>query len=257
MRTSVSLLAKIVLVAGVASASVAQEVGHLTVEGTEFVLSRGTASTLRSAALIGAVLKMRLDGRDASMRIDAVISDREAVGGAVWLHDFQVRYADGNWRPLCRPDIKGKTLGIPLPDGRGGFTLTCTSGAEAKCVRFGYRSWMTMSDGTPLRDVHRACIHMVRADYGGDDRPSTRDGTVIDIFDPWGIQKADNSPEQAFEAGWGPDGAVCVHHPRIAKNITLAALEDRYPHLRGRTGTVCTEVFALAHGALVMNRSTP
>ena len=28
--------------------------------------------------------------------------------------------------------------------------LTCTGGAEGKCVRFGYRPWETLPDGTPM-----------------------------------------------------------------------------------------------------------
>ena len=38
---------------------------------------------------------------------------------------------------------------------------------------------------------------------------------------------------------------------------TLAELEVLYPALRGRTGAICTEEFARAHGALVFNRSRP
>ena len=80
---------------------------------------------------------------------------------------------------------------------------------------------------------------------------------MIDVFDPQGIQVADASPDLAFEAGWSPDGAVCIHHVRVKENITLAALEEKYPRLKGRTGAICTEEFARANGALVLNRSRP
>jgi hypothetical protein len=48
-----------------------------------------------------------------------------------------------------------------------------------------------------------------------------------------------------------------VHHPRVAEKVTLAELKARYPQLRGRTGAICTEEFARAHGALIFNRSRP
>jgi hypothetical protein len=60
-----------------------------------------------------------------------------------------------------------------------------------------------------------------------------------------------------FEAGWSPDGAVCVRHVRVKENTSLAALEEKYPQLKGRTGNICTEVFARAHGAILFNRSSP
>jgi hypothetical protein len=77
----------------------------------------------------------------------------------------------------------------------------------------------------------------------------------IDIYDPQGIQVTDNDPDLVFEAGWGPDGAVCVHHVRVKENVTLETLEARYPRLRGRTGAICTEAYARSLGAIVLNRS--
>ncbi len=65
----------------------------------------------------------------------------------------------------------------------------------------------------------------------------------------------ENAPQDVFEAGWSPDGAVCVHHVRVKENVTLAELEMRYPKLAGRTGAVCTEEFARANGAILYNRS--
>jgi ADYC domain len=40
-----------------------------------------------------------------------------------------------------RADAEGRSLGFPVPDGRGGFDLACTSGAVGKCIRWGYRLW--------------------------------------------------------------------------------------------------------------------
>ena len=141
--------------------------------------------------------------------------------------------------------------------GPDGLELSCTAGAIGKCVRFGYRRWTTSADGAALAPLHAACVRMVRGDYGGAGRPWTKDGMHIDLYDDHGVQRPDNGPDDVFEAGWGPGGAVCVHHVRVSENVTLAELEALYPALHGRTGAICTEEFARAHGALVFNRSRP
>lgn len=95
---------------------------------------------------------------------------------------------------------------------------------------------------------------MLRADYSGDNTPTTRDGTKIDIADRWNIQTLD-ADDDRFEAGWDAGGAVCVHHARISENMPLEALEASVPRLKGRTGGICTPEFAKQHGALILNRS--
>jgi hypothetical protein len=66
----------------------------------------------------------------------------------------------------------------------GPLLITCTGGAEGKCIRFGYKPWHPLSDGTSLEPYYRACVRLVRADYGGDGVGHTRNGTPIDLFDP-------------------------------------------------------------------------
>jgi hypothetical protein len=60
-----------------------------------------------------------------------------------------------------------------------------------------------------------------------------------------------------FEAAWGPEGAICVAHPRIADNITLEQLAERYPRLKGRLGPeACNEEAMRADSrALIFNQS--
>ena len=140
---------------------------RLEADGTELVLVREDGRSLRSRELVGATL--RVGGTE--LLVASVEEDPRAVGGRVWLHRFLVRQRDGGTRDYCDPDADGRRAGFPLPDGRGGFELTCTNGAKAKCVRWGYRPWDEQSGGPPLRALHRACIHMTRADYGGTARP--------------------------------------------------------------------------------------
>jgi ADYC domain len=230
---------------------------RLTVHGTEFVVTTPDGRSLRSADLIGATLKFRAHGQPLDVTIQGVETDRYAVGGRVVLHRFVAKDDSGKLVDLCTPDAGGRSLGFPVPDGRGGFDLTCTSGVVGKCIRWGYRYWEEQPGGPPLRALHRACVHMARADYGGDGSPSTRDGTLIDIHDHFGIQRFDRAVPMAFEAAWGVDGAICVARPRIAENVSLAQLAERYPHLAPRLGPgSCTEDGAMRDpAALLFNRS--
>ena len=131
---------------------------RLTVEGTEFVLTTSDGRTLRSAELIGATLKIRAQGRLIEVTIQGVEVDRYAVGGRVVLHRFVTKDDSGKSVDLCTPDAEGRNHGFPVPDGRGGFDLTCTSGAIGKCIRWGYRYWEEQAGGPPLRALHRACV---------------------------------------------------------------------------------------------------
>ncbi len=91
----------------------------------------------------------------------------------------------------------------------GRFFITCTGGAEGKCVRFGYKPWRQVPRAS-LAPYYQTCVRLVRADYCGDGTGHTRNGTPIDIFDKIGIQRDEAAPGLTFEAAWGPDGAVCV-----------------------------------------------
>ena len=99
--------------------------------------------------------------------------------------------------------------------------------------------------------------HMLRADYGGDNKPSARNGTAVNVYDRFGIENPGHATGMEFEAAWGPDGAICVAHPRIADNISLEELAHRYPHLRGRLGPqACYEQrMRLDPRALLFNES--
>jgi hypothetical protein len=230
-------------------------VSSIAVEGTEIVVGLPDGRSLRSRDLVGTVLHVRFQGEPAVARITAVERDPADKSGTIWLHSFEVRQPDGTWANLCTAGPDGRRQGFPLQGMTQGLEFACTSGAIGKCARFGYRPWANGLDGQSLRPQHQACVRMVRADYGGSEEPWTKDGMLIDVFDQEGIQVADEAPDLVFEAGWSPEGAVCVHHVRVTENTTLAALEEKYPRLRGRTGAICTLEFAREQGAVVFNRS--
>ena len=195
----------------------------------------------------GAVIQARSDGAETlQFRIDSVMADPGDREGDVWLYGVSVQDTGSDaWRPYCLPDAEGRSAAIPVPGSwsmngdplpsSGLITLACTSGAIGKCIRFGYKPWKTR-DGRSLQPYHAACIRMVRADYCGDGRPHTVDGTAIDIWDGLGIQAREQteSRPEVFEAAWGPAGAVYLNVPRWSDDVT-DILADCPAHLAGRT----------------------
>lgn len=230
--------------------------GHLETDKGEFRLYLDDGEVMEREALAGARIVMQSGGRTLHVLIDAVETEDDVPGGPVVL--YRLLFEDPvrrTFQNACTPDARGRQLGLPLQKETG-VDLTCTSGAEGKCILMGYRPWDDRAD-VPMQDLHAACVHMMRADYGGDDRPSTRDGTLVDVYDRFGIQKPESVDPLPFEAAWGKDGAVCVAHPRIADAVTLDGLAKAYLKLRSFLGPdACTED-AMRHRpeALLFNRS--
>lgn len=228
----------------------------LSVAGTEFVLNADGAS-YRGGDVVGATLHIRVDGKVLDLRIAAVEKDGEVHSGGLFLYRFVTTNEAGEEIELCSPDAKGRSLGFPVSDGRGGFELACTGSAIDKCLRWGYRPWDETPKGPPLRALHAACVHMVRADYGGDGRPTTREGTVVYVCDRFGVVPCAKKPPLTFEAAWGVTGATCVARPRIPRNASLARLRKQYPKLDGHLGSkACDPRTAFRDSrALLINRS--
>lgn len=248
-------LAALLLAGGSPSASAT----GLTVEGTGFAL-RQNGRVLTSPDLVGAEIDL---GGGHKLRIDAV--RRDPVDPDILLHTFSTRDAIGDWHNPCIADRSGKREGFPLPgrwDETGHFhpsqdfiAITCTDGAQAKCVRFGYKPWKATPRGGPMVPLYEACVRMARADYCGDGNATTRDGTQVEIFDDQGVWTPDNLPGFRFEAGWTAQGAVCVRHTRVPENLTLEGLVVRCPRLAEAAGAVCDEAEARRLGAVLFNKS--
>ena len=228
-------------------------VRSVAVEGTSFRVTLADGSILPQERLPGTVLVIG-DGSGAQrpIRIDAVERDPRDPSGEIMLYALsQQDPATGAWTELCKPDPDGRHLGFPLagaftPDGRhvaapGRFFVTCTGGAEGKCVRFGYKPWGKTPDGSSLEPYYQACVRLVRADYCGDGVGRTKNGTPIDLFDRIGRQADMPAPGMSFEAAFGPEGAVCVRHTRWRELLDLDALGAQCPRLADHLGASCTE----------------
>jgi hypothetical protein len=246
--------------------SVAALCGLAACAHTSALAARGdAASAVGPGTLIEALSD---DGEPQRFRIDSAVPDPRDRDGDVWLYGVSVLEPDATtWRPYCVPDPDGRSAAIPVrgswsangqPEpGADAVTFACTSGAIGKCIRFGYKPWKT-ERGISLQPYHAACMHMVRADYCGDGRPHTVDGTWIDIWDGLGIQRREERAghPEVFEAAWGPSGAAYLNVPRWSDDVAdiLAECPER---LRGRTSgdrsLLPTEVQRHFPDALVFN----
>jgi hypothetical protein len=219
----------------------------VAVRGTAFLVPPPGGGAPSEPARAGAVIALEdARGGTLALRIDTVERDRRDPELFLYALSGRAAGTDAAWAPLCAPGADGRRLGFPLaearsPDGRqlppsegaAAFGLACTSGAIGKCVLLGYAPWR----GLTLQAAHQACVRLLRADYCGDGEGTTRDGTPVDVVDRLRVHTPDPSAAaMAFEAAWGPDGAVCVARTRVPENVTLGALAVRCPRLRGRLG---------------------
>jgi len=230
---------------------------EVTIVGNSFRITLDDGRVLAGRDILGVEFDAEdTDGKSLTIRIDGIELDKLDHTGETVLYDLSTPDPNaGGWKNLCDPGPDGLRMGFPLAGTwtatgehvaePGRFAITCTAGAIGKCVRFGYKPWATGPDDRSMWDVHQACVRMVRADYYGDGQGHTRTGTRIDFYDRFGIQRDEPAPGMSFEAAWGPDGAVCIAHPRLPDLITLEDLARSSPaHLSGRTGPACSEEWA-------------
>jgi hypothetical protein len=196
-------------------------------DGTRLLGSKA-GMTLAETDLQGTTMTVQLtSGQTTQLRIESGMWN----DGAKAYTYFVSLATDQGWVSPC-----GYYNGIPLPiiflsgswDMTTGspttaqrvITPACFGSALAKCVLWGYAPWVTATEChnnickmRELSDWHQACTRMVRADYCGDGKPHTRNGTTIDLWDALNIQS--RSPESwDIEAEWAHDGGHCIHHTR-------------------------------------------
>lgn len=235
---------------GAAQAASPREPAALTTARGELLLQWTDGSVTRGEDLVGVELILgNVPVTIAAARISPRDPRRE-----IW--QFDLRRANG--RRYCTPDPQQEQWAMILPDpaAPGGFIITCSSGALGKCLIAGYAPWRQDAAGRSLAAYHRACLHMMRGAYGGGQRGWTRNGMRVEIYDDGGVNPDDEPSDMPFEAGWNEHGAVCIAHPRVPENGSLAAIVAEVPRLVGRVGPeACTEERARALGALLFNRS--
>jgi len=171
------------IVTGTASAGDLAATPGVTVEGTAFVLQRPGQRPLKGAELRGMVLNIEIGGRVEAVRLARISPDPDDA--EILRHEFERQDESGQWHSACEPNFEGETWGIPVGPGAGqashtgAISLTCSSGAIAKCIRYGYKPWGRGHNGENLAPYFAACVRMIRADYAGDGSPHTKPGTFI------------------------------------------------------------------------------
>ena len=190
-------------------------VTNVTLAATVFSGTK-SGSSISGSAFVGSQWKGTLsDGSQITVRIDS----RSALAAPnTDVYGYGVSYLSGtSWLPLCET---AGTLAIPLNgtwnygEGVSGggswtasstsFTFACRGAAIAKCVELGYKPWKTVS-GTLLQNHHIACTRLLRADYCGDGRSWTIDGTLVNLYDGKGVQT--DTDAWTAEADWTVSGA--------------------------------------------------
>ncbi|MEL6187808.1 MAG: ADYC domain-containing protein, partial [Myxococcota bacterium] len=152
------------------------------------------------AFLLGARMDATLeDGLPVQLRI-AGIRPKTLL---LWALDIEVSSAAGPTQSLC-PDgayllPRRVSAGTGVPEEGGGLDIACVGSSVGKCIEYGYSPWIPSQ-----HETHRACVRMLRADYCGDGRSFTVDGTLIGVSDASGIQQDTGSVLQR-EAVWCPD----------------------------------------------------
>lgn len=266
MRRAIAgaLLGWLATIAPGAPAAEPAGVPSIRVVGTSLQVIEHDGRRRAGANLAGAQLK--LGDPKAPLRLRIVSLGEGARAGITW-HEIEIQDAEGAWRNPCQPDREGRSdaffiTGRTLPNGRhvaepGSLSITCSSGVQAKCLRAGYWPWDDSRGAGEGLKLFQACTRMFRADYCGDGVAWTRDGMAIDFFDAYGIEKPEDPATMPFEAAWGEDGAVCVHHTRVPDRVGLGGLKALCPPLAARPlGDACSEDWARAMpGALLFNRS--
>lgn len=222
-------------------------------QGTALHGTAADGSAIVGQAWIGASLRGEVGGAEVTLRIAAVETDADDPS-LEWysLEHDGVPLCGGSGRGLFLAGVWDETGARhdALPDQpEFAYSFACEHGALAKCVAWGYAPAVVGAD------AHQACTRMVRADYCGTGEPHTADGTLIDVFDTLGVQRSDTRVAFEFEAGWGPDGALCVSRPRYTEFDSDG--EER-PVSCWDDLPACDDADqALAAGATLMNRSAP
>lgn len=143
------------------------------------------------------------------------------------------------WDDLCQATGPGnKAIFMPgYFDWSGDYQtnpqfmgVTCWDGTAAKCMRWGYRPWRSLTHPTSgpqsLDPLWRSCVRAARADYCGNGTSFTDNGKQIDIWDRYSfiaktpestrwVDSSGRAEAYSDESAFDEDGAVCLVRERL------------------------------------------
>ncbi|RYZ39124.1 MAG: hypothetical protein EOO71_21305 [Myxococcaceae bacterium] len=208
---------------------------------------------LDGPVLVGAAFRAPFEGRSVKLVIEearchaniakapvACTSENLVAGTARWEFRVSASTDDKAAAPLC-PLGSGFALAVPHAWSTGGellknpdyFTFACVAenqgtptnpffvggGVIAKCIDWGYAPWAGSYPDDVARGYHQLCTHMARADYCGEGRSNTLDGTPLSFMGPQNalLQSPSGYPvasvengQYALEAVWTRDACGTV-----------------------------------------------
>lgn len=244
------------------------QISPVQVKGTRFLVKKPDGSLATNEELKGAILvAYGKNGIREAYRIDNIETYSSPETGDINLYTFStINPQTGQRVNPCEQDARGVRKGFPLSgywDRQGNhirskdrYSITCTNSAIGKCVLMGYLPWRKTNTGESLWNYHQACVRLLRADYCGNGKPHTRDGTRIELWDEVNLQDDTSEPGMSFEAAWNEKGAVCVSKTRIPDDFPLEDIIEECPEkLKDHTGSrQCPESFDNPL-VLILNRS--
>ena len=176
----------------------------------------------------------------SSAELDPTAEGLAGKANDVWMYNLEWKEDNltppGTWKSFCitetgQPDqslmisnrwdmVTGNRIDQPTF-----ISFACRDYALAKCARMGYRPWAkaTSCSGSgskrtctdiALTDHHQSCTRMMRADYCGNGKSYTVNGTLIDIYDYLNPPLQVPETDWDIEARWTPTGAICLNDPR-------------------------------------------
>jgi ADYC domain/GLTT repeat (6 copies) len=211
----------------------------VSLDATVFSGTLATGVAASGDAFVGASFVGELsNGATKKLRVDA---RTPLSGSSAGLSAYEVSYYTvfGVKKHLCGLDPTGApVLAIPVqgswnykqgvpgggaftPDANR-FTFACRGAAIAKCVELGYRPWQAAPGGGTLEGHLAACTRALRADYCGDGKSWTVNGTSINIYDGAGVQN--DTESWGFEAEWTADGARFMNQGPAARYSLVSSV---------------------------------
>ncbi|MBN8232405.1 hypothetical protein JYK02_33315 [Corallococcus macrosporus] len=201
---------------------------------------------LEGPGLVGATFRAPFEGRSVKLTVEearchesitgpavACTTQNLADGKAFWEYRVTAATEDTLSQPLC-PTGSGFALTAPHAWSTGGellpnseyFTFACAAknegtasqpffvggGVIAKCIDWGYAPWASGSFTQAVaQEYHQLCTRMAAADYCGEGRSNTLDGTPLKFMGPQDaiLLNAGNLPATlegySLEAVWKVD----------------------------------------------------
>lgn len=224
-----------------------------------------SGATYKGADLIGIETSGQLS--DGSMRqihfkaYDAISVPATNLYLVAYVDSGESVCGDREGQPIWAailPQIYDENTGNEVASDPTKYTFSCRFGAIQRCQEVGYvkngtgfESNGTSSRTRNLNDYHAACVKMLRADYCGNGKAHTFEGTTVDFYDHLvngNKAKTGTTGQDGYylESDWDIDGAHCLNATRwmpaslnnLAMNQSSANPDWEYVRLN------CPERFA-------------